>query len=73
MAAGLRQRRAAQSDHPQTGNGFVLRGDAFTPIQVPGAILTNAAGINPRGDIVGSALMSGGPSAKGHGFLLSQK
>jgi hypothetical protein len=41
----------------------------FTQIDVPGAILTDANGINPRGDIVGDYVDSDGNE---HGFLLSK-
>jgi uncharacterized membrane protein len=41
----------------------------FTTIDVPGAISTNALGINPRGDIVGGY---GDTSINFHGFLLSK-
>ena len=39
----------------------------FTTIDYPGAVLTQALGINPRGDIVGSYVDSGNVE---HGFLL---
>lgn len=40
----------------------------FTSIDYPGAVLTNAQGINPGGDIVGTYI---DPSGNQHGFLLS--
>ena len=40
----------------------------FTSIDFPGAVLTNAQGINPGGEIVGFYLDTAG---KQHGFLLS--
>ena len=39
----------------------------FTTIDFPGATITDAIGINPRGDIVGFYTLSGTT----HGFLLS--
>ena len=41
---------------------------AFTTIDVPGASFTQALGINPKGDVVGSYLNAAGL----HGFLLSK-
>ena len=38
-------------------------------LDVPGAVLTEANGINPRGDIVGDYNDSGGNT---HGYLLSK-
>src|SRR3989442_14982645 len=43
-------------------------GPAFTTIEFPGATLTNAFGINNRGDIVGNYLNA---DKSDHGFLLS--
>src|SRR5207247_2950575 len=40
---------------------------AFTTIDYPGAVFTQALSINPRGDIVGSYVDSGNVE---HGFLL---
>ena len=55
--------------------GMVSRGFApqrgFTPIDVPGASVTEAFGINPEGDIVGF-YEAGPPPFVGHGFLLSK-
>lgn len=39
----------------------------FTTIDVPNAVFTNAAGINPRGDIVGTYLDA---SRRSHGYIL---
>ncbi len=44
------------------------RQQQFTQIDVPGAILTTALGINPQGEIVGLYVDSSGNL---HGFLLS--
>src|SRR5260370_27389982 len=41
--------------------------ETFTTIDFPGASLTIAVGINPRGDIVGQYMTAG----VSHGFLLS--
>ena len=41
----------------------------FTPIDVPGAIYTEAYGINPRGQIVGPYF----DSTREHGFLATPK
>ena len=49
-------------------HGFLLSKGVFTPIDVPGATLTFASGINPRGDIVGLYSDATGT----HGFLLSK-
>jgi hypothetical protein len=57
--------------------GFLLGGRhvaqaasfTFTPIDVPGAIYTEAYGINPRGQIVGPYFDSTGE----HGFLATPK
>ena len=46
-----------------------LKKGTFTTIDVPGASLTQAFGINPRGDIVGSYAAGGAT----HGFLLDKK
>src|SRR5437667_12799120 len=43
-------------------------GPSFTTIEFPGATLTNAFGINSRGDIVGNYLNA---DKSDHGFLLS--
>jgi hypothetical protein len=44
-----------------------LRAGEFETIDLPGATFTRAAAINPQGDIVGSAIVSGAF----HGYLLS--
>jgi uncharacterized membrane protein len=49
-------------------HGFLLSQGEFTTIDPPGSILTGAAGINSRGDIVGPYFTADG---KSHGFLLS--
>jgi uncharacterized membrane protein len=60
---------------PEPMHGFLLsrdekrNGGEFTSIDLPGAIWTAAAGINARGDIVGTYIDQGG---KTHGFLLSR-
>jgi uncharacterized membrane protein len=48
-------------------HGYVLSGDDFTTINVPGAVATSAVGINARGEIVGYSFDAGG---SGHGYLL---
>ena len=48
-----------------SGNG---NAQTFTSIDFPGAIATDAHGINARGDIVGRYVLAG----KTHGFLLSR-
>ncbi|HEX9129846.1 MAG TPA: hypothetical protein VF850_11860 [Gemmatimonadaceae bacterium] len=51
---------------PRT-HGYVLSGDDFTTIDVPGALGTTAVGINTRGEIVGFSFDASG---SGHGYLL---
>lgn len=51
---------------PFGNHGFLISGDEFYTIDVPGATSTAALGINSRGDIVG-AYNNAGPA---HGFLL---
>lgn len=46
--------------------GDLVENLVYQPVDVPGATLTNAQGINPRGDIVGFYVASGVT----HGFLL---
>ena len=48
-------------------HGYVSWGDRFETIDVAGATMTHAWGINERGDIVGDYVVAG----KIHGFLLS--
>src|SRR6185295_1316799 len=50
-----------------TSNSFA-DGPTFTTIEFPGATLTNAFGINSRGDIVGNYMNA---DKSDHGFLLS--
>src|SRR5258708_14889829 len=50
-----------------SGRGFLLSEGTFSTIDVPGASFTEAFGINPKGNIVGSHLSATGL----HGFLLS--
>jgi uncharacterized membrane protein len=52
---------------PTGTHGFLIRGDNFIPIDVPGAKATATLGINARGEIVGQYNDATG----GHGFLLS--
>jgi uncharacterized membrane protein len=52
---------------PTGTHGFLMHGDNFIPIDVPGANATAALGINARGEIVGHY----DDAAGGHGFLLS--
>jgi hypothetical protein len=54
-------------------HGFVYRNGVFTTIDFPGAVLTNARGINPEGEIVGLyvAVDPDGVS-RTHGFLLGK-
>jgi hypothetical protein len=60
---------------PQPVHGFLLsrdengKGDKFTSIDFPGAIWTAAAGINARGDIVGTYRDESGTT---QGFLLDR-
>lgn len=49
-------------------HGFVLSGDDFTTIDVPGALATSAIAINARRDVVGGYFDARGVV---HGFLLS--
>jgi probable HAF family extracellular repeat protein len=49
-----------------TEHGFLLDDGIFTTIDVPGATLTQAFGINELGQIVGRFRDAGGAS---HGFL----
>ena len=53
----------------QPVHGLLIEDGAFTQFDVPGASGTSAAGINDRGQIVGSFFDAGGI---GHGFLLDQ-
>jgi hypothetical protein len=56
-------------------HGFLLAGDEFSTIDVPGAAGSFLLGINPRGDIVGSyctALPCSISLIRNHGFLLSK-
>lgn len=54
-------------------HGFLLRDDAFTRINFPGALGTSARGINPGGDIVGVYRNRVEPTAvPAHGFLLTR-
>src|SRR5436190_16127525 len=63
-------------NHQLLALGFLLaaatnalgQGPTFTTIDFPGAILTNAFGINTRGDIVGNYVNA---DKSDHGFLLS--
>ena len=50
-------------------HGFLISGDEFQTIDIPGAVATTAIGINARGDIVGGYTDMNG---KVHGFLLSR-
>jgi hypothetical protein len=50
-------------------HGFLISGDDFRTIDVPGAVVTLGFGINDRGDIVGSYRDTNGRT---HGFLLSK-
>ena len=52
-----------------TGHGFLLDDGHFTTINFPGAIYTEALGINPQGRIVGEYQDTAFAS---HGFLLEQ-
>jgi uncharacterized membrane protein len=52
---------------PTRIHGYVLSGDDFTTIDVPGALATAAVGINTRGEIVGYSFDASG---SGHGYLL---
>jgi uncharacterized membrane protein len=51
-------------------HGFALSRGAFAPLDVPGATLTLALGINPRGDIVG---VFDDASHRDHGWLLANR
>jgi uncharacterized membrane protein len=50
-------------------HGFLISGDDFRTIDVPGAVVTLGFGINARGDIVGSYTDMNGRT---HGFLLTR-
>jgi uncharacterized membrane protein len=50
-------------------HGFLISGDDFRTIDVPGAVVTLGFGINTRGDIVGSYRDTNGRT---HGFLLTR-
>jgi uncharacterized membrane protein len=52
---------------PTDNHGFLLSGDNFTTIDVPGAAATALTGINSRGDIVGGYTDANGHA---HGLLL---
>jgi len=52
---------------PTDNHGFLLSGDVFTTIDVPGAAATSLTAINARGDIVGGYTDANGHS---HGLLL---
>jgi len=54
---------------PTGTHGFLIRGDEFYTIDVPGAAATSAVGINARRDIVGGYVDSTG---RAHAYLLSQ-
>jgi uncharacterized membrane protein len=54
---------------PTGTHGFLISGDEFQTIDVPGAVATAALGINARGDIVGSYFDS---ARRIHGFLLTR-
>ena len=54
---------------PTGTHGFLISGDEFHTIDVPGAVATAALGINARGDIVGSYFDS---ARRIHGFLMSR-
>lgn len=56
------------SDNPQ---GFLYSGGTFTTINVPGAFLTEASGINDSGTIVGSYRDENSNSGNQQGFLYS--
>src|SRR5438552_18021999 len=61
----------AFTDSNRKVHGFLLSNGVYTTIDVPGAAITMARGINSRGDIVGSYQIT--PSKPGgdfHGFLL---
>lgn len=52
-------------------HGFLLSGGVFTTIDFPGAAVTEARGIGPGGDIVGTYRLPGEPALNFHGFLRS--
>ena len=60
LSLGLRVTSVDLAGHPFT----------FTTIDVPGALFTLAAGINPEGDIVGQYMSADRTT---HGFLLSKE
>lgn len=49
-------------DQPGATHGFILRGSAYTTIDVPNASLTAINGINPSGQLAGTYLDSSGGS-----------
>jgi hypothetical protein len=54
------------TDTGGVNHGFLLSNGAFTSFDFPGAIFTDAAGINPSGVIVGIYVDSAGNV---HGFI----
>jgi hypothetical protein len=53
----------------RVSHGFLLSGGRYTPVDVPGAVSTEAFKINPDGTIVGNYTDAGGAV---HGFLASR-
>jgi probable HAF family extracellular repeat protein len=58
-------------DASGTGHGFLLKGGMFTTIDFPGAVYTEALGMNARGQIVGEYIDA--IKMASHGFLLTRR
>src|SRR5262245_18839203 len=62
------------TDNANVTHGFLKSGDSFVTIDYPDAVATQARGINPRGDIVGTHQgpdrLKPGSGGDIHGFLL---
>lgn len=54
------------------GHGYLLRNGEFTTIDYPGSSFTDARGISPDGDIVGTYRLTGEPATRIHGYLLTK-
>src|SRR6516164_5589711 len=62
---------ADAADFTPGTHGFLYSGGSFTQIDVPGADIPNARGINNAGQIVGDFYNSKDPRLTNHGFLYS--
>jgi probable HAF family extracellular repeat protein len=52
-------------------HGFVRRDGKFTSIDYPEAVVTQARGISPAGDVVGAYRLAGEPEVSLHGYVLT--